>query len=262
MAKREKLDSRRYVVIGIIAAVAVAGIVIAFSSTLFNVETGTDDSQPDAGEQALSPPLVPTAISVDPQEALPGDTIMVQGNGFSSGEQVEVALNNIAVETAPQNVVTDNSGQFAVEISLPQQEEGEYNVTARDESGNTASTVIILTSEPSQDDTSPPVGLPPVPGGSVPDPAQPTIPSQPPAATISVTRTAGQIGDVTISGDGFNPDERITIDVNGEELPVGETVRTDDIGQFTVDVILPEAEGQYLITATDESNKSASTTYD
>lgn len=262
MTKREKLDSRRYVIVGIIAAVAVAGIFIAFSSGLFTVETGTDSSQSEAEDQALSPPLVPTAISIDPQEALPGETIMVQGNGFGSGEQIDVALNNIAVETAPSDVVTDNSGQFVAEMSLPRGEEGEYNITARDESGNSASTVLIMTSEPSQDDTSPPAGLPPIPGGGVPDPSQPTIPSQPPAATISVTHTVGQIGDVTIAGDGFNPDEQITLDVNGEELQVGETVRTDNVGQFSVDVTLPETEGQYLITATDESNKSASTTYE
>ena len=95
----------------------------------------------------------------------------------------------------------------------------------------------------------------------MPDPAQPTIPDQPPTATISVTRTAGQIGDVTISGDGFNPDERITIDVNDEELQVEQDVVTDNVGQFSADVVLPESDGQYLITATDESNKSASTTY-
>mgnify|MGYP006183974335 CR=1 FL=1 len=159
MSKRDKLDSRKFAIVGIIAAAAVIGLVVVFSSTLFGVESGSDSSPPEAGEQALSPPLVPTAISVDPPEALPGDTVVVHGDGFSSEEQVQVDLNNIAVETDPQDVVTDGEGQFSVQVQLPEEDEGEYNITARDESGNAASTVIILTSEPSQDDTSPPAGL-------------------------------------------------------------------------------------------------------
>ncbi len=275
MTKRgeKKHDSRRYIVIGVIAALAIGGA-LAISFYFFpqymvspqpedsplipegvedlEQEDQTSDEQFPQGlrgeqdveelEERTPGQVIPTAVVVDPRTSTPGSTVAVHGDGFDPEERVTLFFNNTTIETTPQNLITDESGQFDAEITIPPEvESGEHTIAAEDESGNTASMLIDIESQPVTEHP---------------------IPQEEPTAEISVTPVSLQEGRFTIAGDGFTPNERIVIMVDDMEVQTEEEVITDEIGNFSVEADLPiEGNGEHIISASDESNQSASTTY-
>ncbi|MEW5839936.1 MAG: hypothetical protein AB1753_02940, partial [Thermoproteota archaeon] len=77
--------------------------------------------------------------------ARPGDTVTVSGDGFGRNQQVTITLGNSVVETEPPTVMTDGTGKFSAQVTLPEdaQQGEEYNVTAADQA-NRAATITVL----------------------------------------------------------------------------------------------------------------------
>ena len=251
MTKSDKRDLGKFAAIGVIALAVIVGGVMAVSFYLEpQDDIGADTNDLPAGpqpafeelEERAPGELIPTAIAVDPQILSAGSRAMVIGDGFGPEEEVTITIGDRTIETTPRRVATDSTGQFEVEIAIPEEERGEHAIAAEDESGNTASMLITITAEQ--------------------DPEQEPIPHEVPTAAISVSRVSEDEEKVTIAGDGFTPNEQVLIAVNDRELPTEEMIITDDAGIFSIEIILPEiTEGEYIIAATDESSQSASTVY-
>ena len=127
---------RRFaLVIGVGAAVAAMAIVLAVTYVV-----GPE------GELAFDA-LVPAGIIVQPLGPSAGSPALVRGSGFSPGDEITFYFNEeeMRSETTPEIVTADNFGEFNAEIILPSELERVDNiVTAIDESGNSAQTVIRL----------------------------------------------------------------------------------------------------------------------
>ncbi len=159
----------KYVIIGAIGAVALVGVLIALSYTRQpppqtmqdNLNTapsgdategaGKDNPGPTDGGGVPDtnpnpvPDATPTAaISASPNPAVPGSKINVEGSGFDGDQRITLAIGGNAIETEPEEVMTDDAGNLSAEFTLPEGQEGELEVTATDASGNMASTILTV----------------------------------------------------------------------------------------------------------------------
>ncbi len=159
---------KRYAIIGAVGVAAVAVILLALGAAQAPaIPSSTPGSSqerlpgeipyepektptPGAGsadtvEQPI-PDVAPTAsVAVGPNPARPGDTVTVSGDGFGRNQQVTITLGNSVVETEPPTVMTDGTGKFSAQVTLPEdaQQGEEYNVTAADQA-NRAATITVL----------------------------------------------------------------------------------------------------------------------
>jgi hypothetical protein len=88
-----------------------------------------------------------TSISTDPAQAKTGQTLAVTGKGFSAGSSVSLyfgdngADKSIIVNSTP----TSTSGTFVHAISLQGISPKTYTLKAKDNDGNSASTMLLIT---------------------------------------------------------------------------------------------------------------------
>lgn len=157
----------KYVIIGAIGAVALVGILIVLSYTRQapqtlqdNLNTAPSGATEGAGQDSPGPgdgggttdpnpepipDVTPSAsISAAPNPAAPGSKINVEGSGFDGGQKITLAISGNAVETDPGEVMADEAGNFSAEFNLPEDQEGELEVTATDASGNMASITLAV----------------------------------------------------------------------------------------------------------------------
>jgi hypothetical protein len=94
-------------------------------------------------------PELPAAIIVQPQSPSAGSLAVVQGGGFSPGDEVRISFNGEEIgETDPEVVIVGGFGEFNASIIIPSEVESDQNIIeAMDESGNAAVTTIRLTGE-------------------------------------------------------------------------------------------------------------------
>lgn len=167
MAKEGPRSISKYVIIGAIGAVALVGVLIALSYTRLPPQTmqdnlntapsgategaGKDNPGPTDGggvpdtDPNPVPDATPTAaISAGPNPAAPGSKINVEGSGFDGGQRITLAISGNAIETEPEEIMTDEAGNLSAEFTLPEGQEGELEVTATDASGNMASTILTV----------------------------------------------------------------------------------------------------------------------
>ncbi len=144
---------KKYVAIGIVIAAAVgvgAVAVVAISSMEGEdgfVEPGTDipgenpggtpalpDTQPDEQEPIPNEqePVIDGEASLQalPDSGSVGEQVVVEGAGFASNDAIVVFIDNQVVETEPDLVVADSSGEFSATITIPEVEGGEYDMEA------------------------------------------------------------------------------------------------------------------------------------
>jgi len=191
---------------------------------------------------------VDPSVSVDPETAEPGDTVVIEGDDFTPGTTVDIDITNEDGDTIGtiEDVEVDDDGEFTQDWTVPEgADPGDLTVTAEDEDGNSASAPLEI-----------------VGAGGAGDDEDSDEPS------VSVDPDTAEPGDtVVIEGDDFIPGTTVDVDItNGDGDTVGtiEDVDVDDDGEFRVDWTLPEdlEPGQFLVTATDEDGNSGSAALD
>ena len=86
---------------------------------------------------SLTPVMAAPEISLSSSSGHVGDTIRVQGTGFSTLSSIEILFNGEPVSTDPEDVRAGLLGSFDAEFDVPQSEAGNAVVTARERiSGN------------------------------------------------------------------------------------------------------------------------------
>jgi hypothetical protein len=173
MRNNDRGSFKKYAIIGAIAVVAVAGILLAIGfarapppsnfmqdegAPAGSVGTGPTEGAgqdspgpldgggvPDPNPEPI-PDVTPSAsISVGPNPAPAGSKVEVEGSGFGENERITLSLNNMVLETEPEEVVTDATGAFSASTTLPEGQQGERNITASDQSNKAATIAVDIT---------------------------------------------------------------------------------------------------------------------
>ena len=101
----------------------------------------------DAG--IVNAPAVDEAtVTVNPDEVAPGETTVVNGDGYAPNTEVTVTLTDKDGNPVgdPIKVTTDENGHFTTEVTVPEDAApGEYTVTAEDSEGNKDTTDLTVT---------------------------------------------------------------------------------------------------------------------
>ncbi|MFI8526211.1 choice-of-anchor G family protein [Promicromonospora sukumoe] len=196
---------------------------------------GTDDSTGTPAEAALT--VIPAAeidptLTVDPAEAVPGDTTTVTGEGYTPDSTVTVQLTDADGNPVGEPVVvdTDEDGAFTADLTVPDDAEpGDYTVVGTDDTTGTPAEAALTI---------------------VAAPIEPTLTVDPTEAVPG--------GTTTVTGEGYTPDSTVTVQLtDADGNPVGEpvVVDTDEDGAFTTDLTVPDdAEpGDYTVIGTDDT---------
>jgi hypothetical protein len=163
--------------------------------------------------------------------ATDSNIITLTGSGFDPSETVALKLQNQTDDSTVYNfteaITTDDTGAFAVNITLPIGIYGTYDLTA-ETSTVTASTEITL------------------------------------SGAAALTASPDNSNIITAAGMGFNANETVTLQLNdtstGSVYNFTENITTDNQGNFSATVIIPTSiSGSYSLIAS-TSTASANTT--
>ena len=177
----------------------------------------TDESISDAEAEFN----VDSAAEVNPTHAPPGDVAEVSGSGFDSKEDVTITIDGEEVATKK----TASDGSFTVNFTVPELDEGTYDIEADD--GSNAVTLDFTVD----------IG---------------TEASISPATSQASPGWVGQ--NVTITGSGFDASSAITISYASTPQVVA-TTTSDANGDFTASFAIPQSDhGAHTLTASDGSN--------
>ncbi|MFC2024647.1 IPT/TIG domain-containing protein [Chloroflexota bacterium] len=165
---------------------------------------------------------VEPAMSFTPTQAPPGDTVEVSGTGYGGGESVDITLGIDLVASGD----TDDEGNFSISFTVPEVDEGTYDLVAEDDEGNDV-----------QDSFTVEIGT---------------------AATINPltsTSSPGHVGtSVTVNGVSFLANSTITITYASDPQVVA-TTTSDANGDFNATFTIPPSEaGAHTITVGDGTN--------
>ena len=187
-----------------------------------------------AGNEVEAEFTVEPEIIVSPTSGEADTTLTVSGTGFGRREDVVVYFNSAGMAT----VTTDSQGSFDATFSVPEFEEGIYDIEAEDEDENldTAKFTVTVPSSPAP----------------APSPTPAPTPALPPTK-LNISSTSGKIGtDLVISGAGFEADATITIKYDEE---VVSTANADSYGIFVSIFKVPTSKsGDHTITVSDGTN--------
>ena len=187
-----------------------------------------------AGNEVEAEFTVEPEIIVSPTSGEADTTLTVSGTGFGRREDVVVYFNSAGMAT----VTTDSRGSFDATFSVPEFEEGIYDIEAEDEDENldTAKFTVTVPSSPAP----------------APSPTPAPTPALPPTK-LNISSTSGKIGtDLVISGAGFEADATITIKYDEE---VVDTANADSYGIFVSIFKVPTSKsGDHTITVSDGTN--------
>jgi len=177
----------------------------------------TDESISEAEAEFTVEP----SIEVSPNHAPPGDKVEVSGNGFDASEDVTISLDGDEIGEKR----TDSDGSFTVEVTIPEFEQGDYDLEADD--GSNAVDIEFTV------DIGTEVSIAPVTNAASP----------------------GYVGQsVTLTGGGFNENAAITISFASTPEVVA-TTTSDANGDFVATFNIPKSEsGDHTITASDGTN--------
>jgi len=179
--------------------------------------TVTDESGSGAEQEFTVKP----EITLTPTTGATGDTVIVNGTGFS--KTVDVSIKFEGDEVASDK--TDEYGSFEVALTVPVKGYGSYYVEAKDEDNNKDEVKFTL------------------------------------AGDIKLSQTMGNVGtEMTISGSGFMPNAVVAVSYDAEPTALATTI-TDANGEFLSIFTVPKSKhGEHTITATDGTS-TASTTF-
>jgi hypothetical protein len=172
---------------------------------------------------------VNTSVTVSPRSGIKNDLVTIKGYGF--GDEVDVdtiEFGGSPLATNPSVPVTDGMGSWEATFNVPDKTDGDYDITAEDQVGNTASVVFK-------------VG---------------------PAMTLDLAE--GSVGTVVeVTGRGFTSSGAVTsVTLDGiacEVLDAGD-LDINSNGAFTLELVIPSvstADKEYVLEVTDDGTKSA-----
>jgi hypothetical protein len=155
--------------------------------------------------------IVSPKISLSQSSGGPGDLIEVVGKGFESNRSIALTFRGISVSIGA--VATDTVGTFTTSFTVPGVAAGSYTVRAAD-GFNDATAVFSI------------------------------------VASLNLSPTSGYVGsEITISGDGFTPDGRVSILYDTTQVL---TVSVNNFGSFSVSFTVPVSKGgPHPVTASD-----------
>ena len=172
---------------------------------------------------------VNTSMTVSPRSGIKNDQVTIKGYGF--GDEVDVdtiEFGGSSLATNPSVPVTDGVGSWEATFNVPDETDGDYDITAEDEVGNTALVVFK-------------VG---------------------PAMTLDLAE--GSVGTVVgVTGRGFTSSGAVSsITLDGISCEVLDTGGLDinSNGAFTLELVIPSvstANKEYVLEVTDDGTKSA-----
>jgi hypothetical protein len=172
---------------------------------------------------------VNTSMTVSPRSGIKNDQVTIEGYGFGDGVDVDtIEFGGSSLATNPSVPVTDGVGSWEATFNVPDKTDGNYDITAEDQVGNTASVVFK-------------VG---------------------PAMTLDLAE--GSVGTVVgVTGRGFTSSGAVTsITLDGitcEVLDAGD-LDINSNGVFTLELVIPSvstADKEYVLEVTDDGAKSA-----
>ena len=170
-----------------------------------------------SGDTAFTEIEVVPEIVLDPETALPGDPITVEGTGFAKEDTIIIEINSVLMTTIPALVETSALGSFSCTFNVPVGATTD-DVVATDESPISA--VALLTIGPT-------ISLNPVEGPS------------------------GTVVDIAGRGFGLVADVDVEITVGVETAAEVVAIKTKADGTFSGQFIVPTlALAEYTVTAT------------
>jgi hypothetical protein len=172
---------------------------------------------------------VDTSMTVSPRSGIKNDQITIRGYGFGDEVNVDpIEFGGSSLATNPSVPVTDGVGSWEATFNVPDEADGDYDITAEDQDGNTASVVFKLG----------------------------------PAMTLDLAE--GSVGTVLgVSGRGFTSSGAVSsITLDGISCEVLDTGGLDinSNGVFNLELIIPSvsnADKEYVLEVTDDGTKSA-----
>ncbi len=193
-------------------------IVIPSSPAGKHTVTISDETLTEVEETFTVEPV----MSFTPSQAPPGATVTVTGTGFGDRVDVDVVLGTVTVASGR----TDSDGEFSISFTVPEMEEGTYDLVVEDEDGNDdAADFTVL------------VGI------------------EMNVSPVTSSASPGYVGQsVTVSGTGFKANSTVTITYTSEPQVVA-TLTSDAEGDFSATFNIPASEGgAHTITASDGTN--------
>jgi hypothetical protein len=176
------------------------------------------------GTDAAADISVTYKVALTPATGTPGTVVRVTGDGFLANQPISIEYDNGPVVTNPTAIVSSGKGSFRGSFEVPGGLTGTYSVEISD--GTVTATASF----------------------------QATL-----NCTISQTTSAaspGYVGmELTISGSGFKPRTKVTINRDASPPTLLTTSVSDNIGTFSATFTLPPTKsGEHTITATDGTN--------
>jgi hypothetical protein len=169
------------------------------------------------------------SMTVSPRSGIKNDPVTLKGYGF--GDEVDVdpiEFGGSSLATNPSVPVTDGVGSWEATFNVPDETDGDHDITADDQEGNTASVVFK-------------VG---------------------PAMTLDLAE--GSVGTVVgITGRGFTSSgivTSITLDGKSCEVLNAGDKNINSNGAFTLEFVIPSvgtADKEYVLEVSDDGGKSA-----
>jgi hypothetical protein len=161
-------------------------------------------------------------MSFTPNHAPPDARVTVTGTGFGDRADVDIYLGTTKVTSGQ----ADSDGSFSISFTVPDIEEGTYDLLVEDDEGNDDSGSFLVE-----------IGI------------------EIAISAVTTPGSPGYVGDsVTLSGVGFEANSTITITYATEPQVVA-TTTSDANGDFTATFDIPKsAAGEHTITASDGTN--------
>ena len=169
--------------------------------------------------------IIPEII-IDPVMGEAGINVDITGTGFDRYGDVVITFNGVEVKEKRAG----SDGSFDTYFTVPQADEGTYDVVAEDEDDDDIVAGATFTVEASFN------------------------------PEIALDEDSGNVGDtITVTGTDFTPDDEVTVYFDGSEVA---TADTDEDGNFTATFGIPASPtGEYDIEVVDGDEFSATKTF-
>jgi len=159
------------------------------------------------------------SITVTPTSVAIGDQIAIKGDGFAATSNITIYWDGVSVGAV--YAITNASGSFTLNFTIPASSRGQHTVKATDASANLAFTILAVIQK------------------------------------ITLNPTTGSTGDtVTITGTGFSADKTISVLYDGTSIATTPTsVLTDSGGSFNASFVMPAGRtGTHRVNVSDGTN--------
>jgi len=156
------------------------------------------------------------SITIAPTTGASGDGVKVSGTGFKARKSITITFGNLAVNTTPPAVITDDKGSFTATFPVPLLVKGTYEASATDGTNKASASFTVM-------------------------------------AGVSISQTTGNVGtELTVTGTGFTIGAKVSITYDGKEMAA---TAVDSNGAFSATFSVPVSKhGTHSIIATEGTN--------